>query len=140
MRSFYILIIAILGLQSATAQDSLLTREAAIEITLENNFGIAIAKNQVAIADNNQSILNSGFLPVLTASGGANYNRDDSVIEFPGQFLENGDPRPLLSTTLRSRLELSNSCRAFKRLILSFVASTLAFNTSSFVFCPYSKA
>ncbi len=83
-----------MSLQTAIGQDSLLTREAAIELTLENNFGIAIAKNQVAIAENNQSILNSGFLPVLTASGGANYNRDDSVIEFPGQFLENGDPRP----------------------------------------------
>ena len=94
MRSITILVIATLGLQSAVSQDSLLTREAAIELTLENNFGIAIAKNQVAIADNNQSILNTGFLPVLTASGGANYNRDDSVIEFPGQFLENGDPRP----------------------------------------------
>lgn len=76
------------------AQDSLLTREQSIKIALENNFGIAIARNQVTIAENNQSILNTGFLPTLTATGGANYNRDDSVIEFPGQFLDNGEPRP----------------------------------------------
>ena len=94
MRSLALLIIALMYLNLAKAQDSLLTREAAIELTLENNFGIAIAKNQVAIAENNQSILNTGFLPVISAAGGANYNRDDSSIEFPGQFLENGDPRP----------------------------------------------
>ncbi|MGI9547520.1 MAG: TolC family protein [Flavobacteriaceae bacterium] len=94
MKSVYILLVACLGIQSIQAQDSLLTREQAIEIALDKNFGIAIAKNQVAIADNNKSLLNSGFLPVVSASGGANYNRDDSVIEFPGQLLENGDPRP----------------------------------------------
>jgi len=33
-------------------------------------------------------------LPSLSASAGANYNRDDSNIEFPGQLLEDGSPRP----------------------------------------------
>ncbi len=80
-----------LGLQ---AQDKLLSKNEAIAQALENNFGIKVAKNQVAIADNNKSLLNSGFLPTLTANAGANYNRDDSTIEFPGQLLENGDPRP----------------------------------------------
>jgi len=80
-----------LGLQ---AQDKLLSKDEAIAQALENNFGIKIAKNQVVIADNNKSILNSGYLPTLTANAGANYNRDDSTIEFPGQLLENGDPRP----------------------------------------------
>lgn len=76
------------------AQDILLTKDEAIVQALENNFGIKVAKNQVAIADNNKSLLNSGFLPTLTANAGATYNRDDATIEFPGQFLENGDPRP----------------------------------------------
>ncbi len=76
------------------AQDILLTKDEAIAQALENNFGIKVAKNQVAIADNNKSLLNSGFLPTLTANAGATYNRDDATIEFPGQFLENGDPRP----------------------------------------------
>jgi len=80
-----------LGMQ---AQDKLLSKEDAVIQALENNFGIKVAKNQVAIADNNKSLLNSGFLPTLTANAGANYNRDDSTIEFPGQFLENGNPRP----------------------------------------------
>ena len=76
------------------AQDSLLSREQALQLALENNFGIQVAKNQVDIAGNSSSILNSGFLPSLTASAGAVYNRDDSTIEFPGQLLENGQPRP----------------------------------------------
>lgn len=75
------------------AQDELLSKEAAVHLALENNFGIKVAKNQVAIADNNKSVLNSGYLPTVTANAGANYNRDDSVIEFPGQFDENGNPR-----------------------------------------------
>jgi len=75
------------------AQDILLTKDEAIAQALEHNFGIKVAKNQVAIADNNKSLLNSGFLPTLTANAGATYNRDDATIEFPGQFLENGDPR-----------------------------------------------
>ncbi|MBT8301349.1 MAG: TolC family protein [Maribacter sp.] len=76
------------------AQDKLLSKDDAIAQALEHNFGIKVARNQVAIADNNKSILNSGYLPSLTANAGATYNRDDSTIEFPGQFLENGDPRP----------------------------------------------
>ena len=76
------------------AQDTLLSKQSAVELALENNFGIAVAKNQVNIAKNNKSVLNSGYLPIVTGTAGATYNRDDSVIEFPGQFLENGDPRP----------------------------------------------
>ncbi|NND15520.1 MAG: TolC family protein [Eudoraea sp.] len=94
MKAILVLLLSCLGFQSVSSQDSLLTREKAIEFALDNNFGIAIAKNQVAIADNNRSILNTGFLPGVTATGGANYSRDDAVIEFPGQLLENGDPRP----------------------------------------------
>jgi len=76
------------------AQDKLLTKDDAITLALENNFGIKVAKNQVEISDNNQGILNSGYLPTLTGSANASYNRDDTTVEFPGQLLENGAPRP----------------------------------------------
>ena len=76
------------------AQQPLLTKEEAIELALDQNFGIQVARNDVKIADNNQNILNSGFLPVLSGNAGANYNRDDSTIEFPGQVDEDGNPRP----------------------------------------------
>ncbi|MFX0558530.1 TolC family protein [Maribacter sp. CXY002] len=74
-------------LYSASAQEDLLSKEEAVAKALENNFGIEIAKNQVDIAENNASMLNSGYLPTLTATAGANYNRDDSNIEFPGRFV-----------------------------------------------------
>ncbi|WP_158974430.1 TolC family protein [Cellulophaga sp. L1A9] len=75
------------------AQEKLLTREEAMKVALENNFGIKIAVNQVAIAENNQGILNSGYLPTLTGTADASYNRDDSTIEFPGQFNDDNSVR-----------------------------------------------
>ena len=75
------------------AQESKLSKEDAVSQALENNFGIEVAKNQVRIAENNKSILNTGFLPTLTGTAGATYNRDDSVIAFPGQLNEDGSPR-----------------------------------------------
>lgn len=69
----------------------ILTKSEAIKLTLENNLGIKIAKNNVAIAANNKGVLNSGFLPTLNGVAGANYQRDDSTFEFPGQFLRDQD-------------------------------------------------
>jgi len=92
---YSIILLCCIGLHGKIlAQDSLLLKEEAVGLALENNFGIKVARNQVDIAANNKSILNSGYLPTLTATAGADYNRDDSTIEFPGQFLESGDPRP----------------------------------------------
>ncbi|QXP57135.1 TolC family protein [Cellulophaga sp. HaHa_2_95] len=90
------IIIAVLFLGAYTAvfsQEKLLTRDEAIKKALENNFGIQIASNQVAIADNNQGILNSGYLPTLTGTANASYSRDDSTIEFPGQLNDDNSVR-----------------------------------------------
>ncbi len=73
------------------AQEKLLSKQQAIVITLENNYGVKMAKNNVAIADNNKNVLNSEYLPRVTGSAGANYVRDDSTFEFPGQFLRDPD-------------------------------------------------
>jgi len=78
---------------SIFAQEKLLSKEEAVNLALEYNFGIKVAKNQVEIAENNQSVLNSGFLPTLTGSAGANYQRDDNTIAFPGQLNQDGTPR-----------------------------------------------
>ncbi|WP_373075301.1 TolC family protein, partial [Zeaxanthinibacter enoshimensis] len=82
------------GLFCVQAQLPLLTKEEAVEQALEHNFGIEVARNQVEIADNNKGILNSGYLPSLSAVAGADYSRDDSTIEFPGQVDDQGNPRP----------------------------------------------
>ena len=63
-----------------------LTKEGAVSIALENNYGIKIAKNNVKVAENNASVYNSGYLPSVVANAGANYSNDDT--EFT---LQNGN-------------------------------------------------
>jgi len=69
------------GFATSFAQNKL-TKIQAVKIALENNYGIKIAENNLKIAKNNQSILNSGYLPTLTGSGGATYNKDHTVATF----------------------------------------------------------
>ena len=63
-----------------TAQN-ILTKNEALKIALENNYGVKIASNNLEIARNNSSIYNSGFLPVVSTSAGANYNNSNQEIE-----------------------------------------------------------
>ncbi len=65
-----------------------LSKEEAIALALENNLGIKVSTNQREVDQNNASLLNSGFLPTLTANGGGSIDRQDSE----GQ-LANGDIR-----------------------------------------------
>lgn len=70
-----ILLIAILILTSISwvnAQEAL-TLESAIQIALDNNLNIQVAKNQAEISNNNATKGNAGLLPLLSASGGVNY-------------------------------------------------------------------
>lgn len=60
----------------------ILTKKEALEITLKNNFGIKIANNNIEIAKNNASILNTDFLPTVSASSGANYRRENQDVIF----------------------------------------------------------
>lgn len=54
----------------ANAQ-TILTKKEALQIALENNYGVKIANNNVAIAKNNSSIYNSRHLPTLSTNAGA---------------------------------------------------------------------
>ena len=83
-----------LGAWSVQAQITRLDKEAAFSAALDKNFGIQVSRNQLNIAKNNAAILNSGFLPSVSATSAANYNQDNSTIEFPGQILADGTPRP----------------------------------------------
>ncbi len=60
----------------------LLTKEEAIRLTLENNFGIQIANNEVLVAKNNSGLLNSGYLPSLTGNAGGQYAIEDQTATF----------------------------------------------------------
>jgi len=83
MRHIKILIFTIFSVFGAVAQEAdMLTKQEAISETLKGNFGIVIAKNNVEVSDNNQGILNSGYLPSLTGNAGANYSIDDQEVTF----------------------------------------------------------
>lgn len=87
------ILLLFVALQYSTAQEKMLSKEEVVRLALDNNFGIKVAKNQVEIAKNNKSVLNSGFLPTVTGTAGANYQRDDSTFDFPGQLNADGTPR-----------------------------------------------
>ena len=72
----------------------IISKEEALELVLENNFGIKVSKNTTEIVKNNSSILNSGYLPSLSISSGGNYTGSDTEIAFPGQFDDQGNPIP----------------------------------------------
>lgn len=76
-----LLVLIFICFGSVSAQE-MLSKQEAITETLQNNFGIKIANNDLEIADNNQHILNSGFLPSLTGLAGANYNLEDQEVSF----------------------------------------------------------
>lgn len=77
-----ILTLALLLVLQGFTQE-VLTKKEALEITLENNFGIKLANNNLEVAKNNSSIFNSGYLPTATLNTGADYRRNNQTIVFP---------------------------------------------------------
>ncbi|MDB4228015.1 TolC family protein [Flavobacteriaceae bacterium] len=67
---------------TSIAAQKLVSVSEAIELALENNYGIKIISNNKEIAKNNASVLNSGYLPTVTSSSGATFNRDNLEAEF----------------------------------------------------------
>ena len=80
-------ILTLLSIQ-VSAQD-ILTKKEAMQIALENNYGVIIANNNVEIAKNNSSIYNSRYLPTLSTNAGANYNNSNQEIESQGGEITN---------------------------------------------------
>jgi len=66
----------------------ILTKREALKLTLENNFGIKIANNNLEVAKNNSSIYNTRFLPTAAISSGANYSKNNQTVT-----PQVGDPR-----------------------------------------------
>lgn len=65
----------------ALSAQPLLDKVQAVEITLENNYNIRLTRNDVEQAKNNAKILNSGYLPSVSARGGINYSHRDTHSE-----------------------------------------------------------
>ena len=72
----------------AYAQDQMLTKEEAIDLVLENNLDVQVARNTKLIDDNNADILNSGYLPSVTGNASGSIDKQNSE-----GVLANGDTR-----------------------------------------------
>lgn len=83
MRVYIKYIIAVfICINNLQAQEKLISKKEAVQLALENNYGIKIANNDLKIAENNKAILNSGYLPTLTGNAGTTYNLDDTEAQF----------------------------------------------------------
>ena len=74
-----ILLVVFLSTVKGFSQE-ILTKEEALAIALENNFGIKIANNNLEVAENNTSIYNRGALPTVALTSGANYSRNNQSL------------------------------------------------------------
>jgi outer membrane protein len=87
-----LLLIVILPL--CLQSQELLSPSQAVEIALENNYSIRIAKNQAKVAANNATYGNAGFLPTLDVGASQNYNIQNTRQEYlSGQINERDGAR-----------------------------------------------
>lgn len=95
MRTAFVCLLVAFGLSAPTAAqqappDTLRFADT-VDEALRVNFQIQIARNEAAIADNDASIGNAGFLPVLTATGGYNETVSDTEQTFVDGSTQNVD-------------------------------------------------
>ncbi|MEQ8925173.1 MAG: TolC family protein [Fulvivirga sp.] len=87
MRNILLTILLLITISSWAQQK--LTLEGAIELALENNYGIKIARGTQQIAENNYSLGNAGFFPTITLDANQNNSRVN------GEQIVGGDVRDI---------------------------------------------
>lgn len=80
-RRLSFIFLALVWMSPVFSQEMLLLKDA-IEIGLENNYGIKIRKNLETIATNNNNPGNAGMLPTLTTTGSASYTSNNTRQKF----------------------------------------------------------
>jgi len=93
-KAFVIFFIFIFGglCQQLKAQD-LLTLDQALQIGLDNNYGIQISQNRAEIANNNLSLGNAGFLPLINLTVSQSERIEDSEFIAGGEEQSTTDAR-----------------------------------------------
>jgi len=77
----FLLVAAFVIISGSTFSQPLLTAEEAINIALENSFGVLVARNNADIARINNSIGAAGMLPNITGNGNANFSQSNVDLE-----------------------------------------------------------
>ena len=89
-----LLMISAIAEPSAAQQGSTLTLQDAIQMGVENNYGIQISKNLQEQAGNNFTLGNAGFLPTVEATASRRESIEDSEFESArGDSQTNNDAR-----------------------------------------------
>lgn len=78
MRKLIYLLLFIFNISYA---QEVLTTEMAVKLTLENNLDIQVGENFLEISKNNSSILNSDYLPTISATSGITRNQGDVEVK-----------------------------------------------------------
>jgi len=79
-----LLLFFVVILQPVKAQD-LLTLDEAIQIGLEQNYGVQLSQNRAEVAENNRTLGNAGFFPQLDLSATHSESVEDSDFEAGGE-------------------------------------------------------
>jgi len=79
MRTLYYIILLFIGINSFS--QSVLTKEKALQELLENNYAVKLSKNDIRIAENNTSIYNTKYLPIVSVGAGVTYSNMNQEIE-----------------------------------------------------------
>lgn len=101
---FFVLLSACISAQEIR-KDTLLKKSQAIDLVLRNNFDIEVSENDLEIADNNQGILNSGYLPTLSSNFGYDFSLQDRLAEIEGR--DPLDQNDLETQSYRASLDLN---------------------------------
>lgn len=78
--------------------------DAAVQQALDDNFRAEIARREAAIADNNATVGNAGFLPTLSLDGGYNTTVSNTTQQFVNQPEESIDGAESTNTTADASL------------------------------------
>ena len=82
-----------------------LTLTEAIEIALKNNYGIALARNQLSISEINNSAANAGMIPRIDATAARNYQVNNTYQEyFDGRIRDSDNAK---SNSLNAGIQLN---------------------------------
>ncbi|MEM9921524.1 MAG: TolC family protein [Bacteroidota bacterium] len=84
--NYILLLVGLLAWSPETFAQQLLTKADAARLTLENNFGIQIADNNIRQAENNAQKEGNGYLPTLNGNAGLNVNYGSSTFRFRSGF------------------------------------------------------
>ena len=129
---------------SAGYGQEVMTLESAINLALEYNYGIKIARSNQEIAENNNSLGNAGFLPILTLDANQNNSQvngeqvsERGTLEFDNEvnssltFGSNLNWPLFDGTRMFANRDLLESQNLQSRSALEFAIETVIYNVST---------